>query len=175
LLDEITLTLNRAVQHENRLAVEAAGGTWRGSEADSVRDRMIDECGRGGRSDGQGFYEYDSDGKRLGLWPVLREVFGPARHIPCSDMRDRLLFVEVLEALRCLGEGVVGSETDADTGSVLGIGFPAHTGGVLSFRHFYPGGENGFTARARELAGRYGDRFLPPEQSSEPYDQPECP
>ena len=175
LLDEITLTLNRAVQRENRLAVEAAGGTWWGSEADSVRDRMIDECGRGGRSDGQGFYAYDSDGKRLGLWPVLREVFGPARHISLNDMRDRLLFVEVLEALRCLGEGVVGSEADADTGSVLGIGFPAHTGGVVSFRRSYPGGENGFTARARELAGRYGDRFLPPEQSSEPYDQPECP
>ncbi|CCW11623.1 MULTISPECIES: 3-hydroxyacyl-CoA dehydrogenase family protein [Rhodococcus] len=175
LLDEITLTLNRAVQRENRAAVGTAGGAWRASGADRVRDRMIDEHGRVGRSVGRGFYEYDTDGTRIGLWPGLRDVFGTTRSIPVDDMRDRLLFVEVIEALRCLDEGVIGSEADADTGSVLGIGFPAHTGGVVSFRRSYTGGAEGFTARARELADRYGHRFLPPEQSSEAHDQPEYP
>ncbi|MDM7488365.1 3-hydroxyacyl-CoA dehydrogenase family protein [Rhodococcus sp. CSLK01-03] len=173
LLDEITLTLNRTVQRENRVAVEAVGDVWRANGADRVRDRMIDEHGRGGRSVGRGFYEYDAAGTRLGLWPGLRDVFGIPRTIPLQDMRDRLLFVEVLEAMRCLDEGVIGSEADADTGSVLGIGFPAHTGGVVSFRRSYSAGVEGFTARARELAERYGHRFLTPEPSSEAHDQPE--
>ncbi|MGX6510952.1 3-hydroxyacyl-CoA dehydrogenase family protein [Rhodococcus sp. SJ-2] len=175
LLDEITLTLNRAVQQENRVAVESAGQSWCGNNADRVRDRMIDGYGRGGRSAGRGFYEYDSAGVRQGLWTGLRCTFGPTRSIPIDDMRDRLLFIEAVEALRCLDEGVIASEADADTGSVLGIGFPAKTGGVISFVRSYPGGAQRFTARAHELADRYGVRFLPPQQSSEAHDQPEYP
>ena len=83
--------------------------------------------------------------------------------------------VEVVEALRCLAEGVVASAADADSGSVLGIGFPAHTGGVVSFARAYPGGIDGFTARAHELADRYGDRFLPPEPGPQFNEQPEWP
>jgi hypothetical protein len=67
------------------------------------------------------------------------------------------------EALQCLGERVVRSARDADTGSVLGIGFPARTGGVVSFIDAVAGGPNEFTRRARDLARRYGDRFVPPE------------
>ncbi|KSZ59997.1 3-hydroxyacyl-CoA dehydrogenase [Rhodococcus pyridinivorans KG-16] len=162
LFDEISLTLNRSVQREQRAAVESAGGTWEGHEADRVRDHMIDDHGRGGRAVGRGFYDYDGDGTRLGLWSGLREAFGPATDIPVDDMRDRLLFAQVVEACRCLDEGVVTSEADADTGSVLGIGFPVHTGGVASFRHSYPGGARGFAERADELADRYGDRFRLP-------------
>ncbi|WP_420750309.1 3-hydroxyacyl-CoA dehydrogenase NAD-binding domain-containing protein [Rhodococcus sp. O3] len=175
LLDEISLTLNRDVQRENRIAVEDAGGTWHGTRADRVRARMIDDHDRGGRSVGRGFYDYDADGARIGLWPGLRESFGPVKPIPIDDMRDRLLFVEVVEALRCLAEGVVASAADADSGSVLGIGFPAHTGGVVSFARAHPGGVDGFTARAHELADRYGDRFLPPEPGPQFNEQPEWP
>jgi 3-hydroxyacyl-CoA dehydrogenase/enoyl-CoA hydratase/3-hydroxybutyryl-CoA epimerase len=173
LLDEITLTLNRAVQRENRLAVEAAGETWRGRGADLIRSRMIDDHGRPGRSARRGFYDYDHEGARIGLWPGLRGVFGPPRRIPFDDMRDRLLFVEVVEALHCLRDGVVGTEADADTGSILGIGFPARTGGVISFARSYPGGPDRFTARAHQLADRYGDRFLPPHHVPETHDQSE--
>ncbi|MFV9428744.1 3-hydroxyacyl-CoA dehydrogenase family protein [Rhodococcus aetherivorans] len=162
LLDEISLTLNRSVQREQRAALESSGGTWRTHEADRVRDHMIDAHGRGGRAAGRGFYDYDGDGTRLGLWSGLREVFGPVKDIPVDDMRDRLLFSQVVEACRCLDEGVVTSDADADTGSVLGIGFPAHTGGVASFRHSYPGGARSFADRAGQLADRYGDRFRLP-------------
>jgi 3-hydroxyacyl-CoA dehydrogenase/enoyl-CoA hydratase/3-hydroxybutyryl-CoA epimerase len=47
-------------------------------------------------------------------------------------------------------------------GSLLGIGFPAWTGGVLQYVNGYPGGVAGFAARARELAAVYGERFTPP-------------
>ncbi|MEZ0066541.1 enoyl-CoA hydratase/carnithine racemase [Streptacidiphilus sp. MAP12-20] len=43
-----------------------------------------------------------------------------------------------------------------------GIGFPGWTGGVLQYINGYEGGLAGFTARARELAAAYGERFEPP-------------
>ncbi len=77
-------------------------------------------------------------------------------------MKERMLFVEAIESVRCLAEGVLTSVADANIGSILGIGFPGWTGGVLQYINGYAGGLPGFTARARELAERYGDRFTPP-------------
>ncbi|MFF7394455.1 hypothetical protein ACFZAE_39285, partial [Streptomyces scabiei] len=54
------------------------------------------------------------------------------------------------------------SVADANIGSIFGIGFPGWTGGVLQYINGYDGGLPGFVARARELAGRYGERFEPP-------------
>jgi 3-hydroxyacyl-CoA dehydrogenase/enoyl-CoA hydratase/3-hydroxybutyryl-CoA epimerase len=45
---------------------------------------------------------------------------------------------------------------------LLGIGYPAWTGGVIQFINGYDGGTTGFVARAKEMADRYGDRFTPP-------------
>ncbi|MEV0135296.1 3-hydroxyacyl-CoA dehydrogenase, partial [Dactylosporangium sp. NPDC050688] len=59
--------------------------------------------------------------------------------------------------------GVLTSVADANIGSILGIGFPGWTGGVLQYINGYPGGLDGFIARARELAARYGSRFDPPQ------------
>jgi len=73
-----------------------------------------------------------------------------------------MLFVEALEAVRCLDEGVITSIPDANIGSIMGIGFPPWTGGVVQFINGYAGGLTGFVARAKELADRYGDRFIPP-------------
>ncbi|MFJ1676990.1 3-hydroxyacyl-CoA dehydrogenase NAD-binding domain-containing protein [Streptomyces sp. NPDC088251] len=163
LMDELTLTLPRKIRNETRRAVEEAGGTWAGHPADTVIDRMVDEFGRPGRSGGAGFYEYDEAGRRTRLWPGLREHFAkPGTDIPFIDMKERMLFSEALDSVRCLEENVLGSVADANIGSVMGIGFPPWTGGVLQYINGYEGGLPGFVARARELAERYGDRFLPP-------------
>jgi 3-hydroxyacyl-CoA dehydrogenase/enoyl-CoA hydratase/3-hydroxybutyryl-CoA epimerase len=174
LLDELTLTLPRKIRREAREAVEAAGGVWREHPAERVIDRMVDEFGRPGRSGGAGFYDYQ-DGRRTGLWPGLAEHFGaaagrpdgdrggrPPVEIPFRDMQERMLFAESLDTVRLLEEGVLSSVADANIGSVLGIGFPAWTGGVLQYINGYEGGAAGFTARARELAAAYGERFTPP-------------
>jgi 3-hydroxyacyl-CoA dehydrogenase/enoyl-CoA hydratase/3-hydroxybutyryl-CoA epimerase len=42
----------------------------------------------------------------------------------------------------------------------MGIGFPAHTGGVFQFVNAY--GLEAFVQRADELAERYGERFAAP-------------
>jgi 3-hydroxyacyl-CoA dehydrogenase / enoyl-CoA hydratase / 3-hydroxybutyryl-CoA epimerase len=124
---------------------------------------MVDEFGRTGRSGGAGFYEYGEDGKRTGLWPGLREHFTRSEVVvPFEDMKERMLFSEALDSVRCLEENVLTSVADANIGSIMGIGFPAWSGGVLQYINGYEGGLPGFVARARELAERYGDRFDPP-------------
>ncbi|MGW1101165.1 3-hydroxyacyl-CoA dehydrogenase NAD-binding domain-containing protein [Streptomyces sp. NPDC002455] len=162
LMDELTLTLPRKIRNETRRAVEEAGGTWATHPADAVIDRMVDEFGRPGRSGGAGFYEYGEDGGRGALWPGLREHFTkPGADVPFEDMKERMLFSEALDSVRCLEENVLMTVADANIGSIMGIGFPAWTGGVLQYINGYEGGLPGFVARARQLAERYGDRFLP--------------
>ncbi|WP_028815545.1 3-hydroxyacyl-CoA dehydrogenase NAD-binding domain-containing protein [Streptomyces flavidovirens] len=163
LMDELTLTLPRKIRHETKRAVEAAGGTWPGHPSDAVIDRMVDEFGRTGRSGGAGFYEYGEDGRRTRLWPGLREHFTkPGAEIPFADMKERMLFSEALDTARCFEEGVLTSVADANIGSIMGIGFPAWTGGAIQYINGYEGGLPGFVTRARELAATYGERFTPP-------------
>ncbi|NKQ51920.1 3-hydroxyacyl-CoA dehydrogenase [Amycolatopsis sp. K13G38] len=162
LLDEISLTLSRKIRDETIAGLAAEGIEKPLHPAAAVVDRMIDEFGRGGRLAGAGFYEY-RDGKKAGLWPGLAEKFGSSTRLPLRDMQERMLFAEAIDTVRCLDEGVLRSVADANVGSILGIGFPAWTGGVLQYINQYEGGPAGFVARARELADRYGDRFTPPE------------
>ncbi|MDX2561592.1 3-hydroxyacyl-CoA dehydrogenase NAD-binding domain-containing protein [Streptomyces sp. TX20-6-3] len=163
LMDELTLTLPRKIRNETKRAIEEAGGTWTSHPGEAVIDRMVDEFGRPGRSGGAGFYEYGEDGGRGRLWPGLREHFAkPGHEIPFRDMQERMLFSEALDTVRLLEEGVLTSVADANIGSIMGIGFPAWTGGVLQYINGYEGGVAGFVARARELAETYGERFTPP-------------
>ncbi len=164
LMDELTLTLPRRIREETKAGIEAAGGTWAAHPAEDVVDRMVLDFDRKGRSTGAGFYEYDADGRRTGLWPGLAEHFGKApADVPFDDLRERMLFAEALETVKCFDEGVLRSIPDANIGSIFGIGFPAWTGGVVQYVNQYADGLPGFVARATELARRYGARFTPPQ------------
>ncbi|MGH3947809.1 MAG: 3-hydroxyacyl-CoA dehydrogenase NAD-binding domain-containing protein [Pseudonocardiaceae bacterium] len=173
LSDELTLTLMQKIRKETRAGVEAAGGTWTPHGSETVVDRMVDEFERKGRSTGGGFYEYDENGKRAGLWPGVRAAFTasggtPApglvgADVPFIDLQERMLFVQAVETVRCFDEGVLNSVADANIGSIFGIGFPPWTGGVIQYINAYEGGVAGFVARARELAARYGAQFEPPQ------------
>lgn len=162
LADELNLELLRRVRDASRDAAEAEGRDWVAHPAEAVLDRMLTEFDRAGRLAGAGFYEY-SEGRRSGLWSGLGAAFPAAEQVPTlTDLKERLLFVEAVESARCLDEGVLESVADANIGSLLGIGYPGWTGGVLQFIDGYEGGVAGFVARANELAARYGTRFLPP-------------
>ncbi|MFB9923358.1 3-hydroxyacyl-CoA dehydrogenase NAD-binding domain-containing protein [Amycolatopsis halotolerans] len=164
LMDELTLTLPRKIRAETRAAIEAEGGTWTPHASEAVIDTMLDKYDRKGRSTGAGFYEYDENGKRTGLWPGLREAFGSgSADVPFEDLKERMLFAEALETVKCFDEGVLTTVADANIGSIFGIGFPAWTGGVIQYINQYEGGLQGFADRARELAARYGSHFEPPQ------------
>jgi 3-hydroxyacyl-CoA dehydrogenase / enoyl-CoA hydratase / 3-hydroxybutyryl-CoA epimerase len=163
LMDELTLTLPRKIAAEYRAEVERRGGTYTPHPGQAIVDRMVEEFGREGRSAGAGFYEYGEDGTRTRLWPGLVEHFhDPSVEVPFDDLKERMLFVEAIETVRCLDEGVLETFEDANIGSIFGIGFPAWTGGVAQYVDQYPGGTTGFVARCKELADGYGDRFQPP-------------
>jgi 3-hydroxyacyl-CoA dehydrogenase/enoyl-CoA hydratase/3-hydroxybutyryl-CoA epimerase len=166
LLDELNLELLHKVSLENRKGAAAAGGSYIPHPGEAVVEKMID-IGRPSRLKGAGFYEY-ADGKRVGLWSGLRETFNSgSSHLPLQDMIDRMLFSEALETQKCLDEGVLTTTADANIGSIMGIGYPAWTGGSAQYIVGYQGplgtGKGAFVARAKELAARYGDRFTPPE------------
>ena len=78
-----------------------------------------------------------------------------------DDIKDRLLFRQVIEALKCLETGVLRSVADGNIGSIMGIGAPAWTGGLIQFVNTY--GLEQFSARCEALAAQYGDRFEAPE------------
>jgi 3-hydroxyacyl-CoA dehydrogenase/enoyl-CoA hydratase/3-hydroxybutyryl-CoA epimerase len=164
LSDELNLKLMRKI----RRAAEEAGETGSGFDnhpSTVVIDRMLDEFDRPGKLEGKGFYAYSEEGKRTGLWTGLREAFAPVEDpstLSLRDLEERMMFVEALESVRCLDEGVIDSVADANIGSIFGIGFPAWSGGVLQFINGYDGGLAGFVSRARELAALYGQRFEPP-------------
>jgi 3-hydroxyacyl-CoA dehydrogenase/enoyl-CoA hydratase/3-hydroxybutyryl-CoA epimerase len=163
LSDELNLNLARKIRDATKAAVEAEGGSFEDRPAFEVVDKML-AAGRGGKLAGAGYYEY-ADGKRTGLWKGLKEMF-PETDDPASislkDLEERMLFAESIESVKCLDEGVIESVADANIGSILGIGFPGWTGGVLQYINGYDGGVAGFVERARELAATYGERFEPP-------------
>ena len=161
LSDELNMELMHKIAVASRKGVEDAGGTYLAHPAEAVVEKMI-ALGRPSRLSGAGFYFY-VDGKRTQLWPGLREEFSSGTSKPpLQDMIDRMLFAEALETQKCFDEGVITTTADANIGSIMGIGFPAWTGGAAQYIAGYPGGKAAFVARAKELAQRYGDRFNPP-------------
>jgi len=163
LSDELNLKLMQKIRNAAKNATESEGGTWVGHPAEQVIDKLVAD-GRPGRLEGAGFYEYE-DGKRTRLWPGLKQDFPPVgdpSQLSLKDLEERMMFIESIETVKCLDEGVIESVADANIGSIMGIGFPGWSGGVLQFINGYDGGLPGFVARARELAERYGDRFEPP-------------
>ena len=117
---------------------------------------MLDEHDRPGKLEGRGFYEY-ADGKRARLWQGLREAFPPVEDpsaISLRDLEERMLFIEAIESVKCLDEGVIESIADANIGSIMGIGFPGWTGGVLQYINGYDGGLQGFVSRAHASSPR---------------------
>lgn len=157
--DEVSLELNRKAQETwKEMGVLDKWGD--GNVTRGVVDTMINDHSRGGRYHGGGFYEYADDGSKA-IWSGLFDLYyKPEVDVSQSDIQDRLLFRQVIEALKCLETGVLRSVADGNIGSIMGIGAPAWTGGLIQFVNTY--GLEHFIARCDELAAAYGDRFVAP-------------
>jgi 3-hydroxyacyl-CoA dehydrogenase/enoyl-CoA hydratase/3-hydroxybutyryl-CoA epimerase len=124
-----------------------------------------------GRKTGSGFYKYEgksqTPNEALVQWrsALHGDVEGPETKplLPqtSDDIANRLVFLMVNEAARCLEEKVVASAEDADFGMMMGTGFPGHRGGPLRFADYY--GAQKLVAEMdtlHRLAGE-GDKFVP--------------
>src|SRR5437764_507843 len=106
LSDELNMKLMRKIRNAAKEA-NATGSGWDAHPSEEVVDRMLDEFERPGRLEGAGFYEYE-DGRRTRLWPGLRDAFGGQNvDVPFEDLKERMLFIESLETVKCLDEGVI--------------------------------------------------------------------
>jgi len=86
--------------------------------------------GRKGRKSGHGFYDYDAASKTKTVWQ--NPALPTSGESPSSGIiQKRLLHVMALDSYRCLEEGILEQPIDGDIGSILGVGYAAHTGGVF--------------------------------------------
>ena len=158
--DEVSLSLMSHIRQQTAKDQQAEGKAVPTHPATAVIDLLVNEYKRLGKAAGGGFYEYPNGGQKY-LWPELKSRFErPDQRISPQDVRDRLLFIQAIETVRCVEEGVLMSTADANVGSIFGIGFAAWSGGALQFINQY--GLNDFIARACYLAEQYGERFAPP-------------
>jgi len=155
--DEVSIELQ---YHVLKQAQAALGDKWTPPPSWGVVLKMVEELKRGGRKYGKGFYDYPADGGKKVLWPGLKEIWPPAAVQPdVEEVKKRLLYIQALDTARCFEEGVVTTAAEADLGSILGWGFPAYTGGTLSFIDTV--GIREFVAECQKLAKKYGPRFKP--------------
>jgi 3-hydroxyacyl-CoA dehydrogenase / enoyl-CoA hydratase / 3-hydroxybutyryl-CoA epimerase len=129
---------------------------WSGNE---LIDRLYGEH-RYGRKTGRGFYEYAPAGTKQ-LDRALAQASGRPS---VSDVKERLLYAQLVEAVRCWADGVVDDVLEADLGAHLGWAFPSYLGGP--FRYVDQVGVAKFAQRCAELTECYGARFEPPEKLS---------
>ncbi|MBV7477560.1 3-hydroxyacyl-CoA dehydrogenase NAD-binding domain-containing protein [Pseudomonas sp. PDM31] len=145
--------------YKSSLAERAAlGDAWSEPAGFKVQEMFSATLGRIGRRCGKGFYDYP-EGKRT-LWSGLADVYPPLLVQPdVEDIKKRMLYIQALEAARCMEEGVIGSAAEGDVGSLLGIGFPTWTGGVFSLIDTV--GAIAFVNACDRLADLHGERFRP--------------
>lgn len=160
-IDEISQETAYKNGQQAKADAEAQGKEWQESAASRILDTLVNKFDRRGKIHGGGYFDYPEGGKKH-MWSGLKDLYAADgyREIPYQDIKDRLLFCQCLEAVRAMEEGVVEQIADGNIGSIMGIGFPAQTGGVFQAINAY--GLQAFVERAKELEAAYGAVFNVP-------------
>ncbi len=155
LADEVSIELCYKINKQ----AEADSGKKNDAAAVAVINKFVEELQRPGKKAKKGFYEYPEGGKKV-LWTELAKLYPVLSQQPnVEEIKKRLLYIQALEAVKCLEENIVTKPADADIGSILGWGFAPYTGGVISFIDSI--GLKKFVAECNILAKKYGKRFKP--------------
>ncbi|WP_306045304.1 3-hydroxyacyl-CoA dehydrogenase NAD-binding domain-containing protein [Nioella sp. MMSF_3534] len=158
LVDETSIDLGVKIAKATKAAM---GDAYPDAAVDDVLFWMADE-GRLGRKSKSGFYAYDDNGKRQGLWEGLAAKYPEADAQPeLIEVQHRLLFAQVLEAVRALEEGVLEDIREGDVGAILGWGFAPWSGGPFSWLDML--GTPYAAERCDQLTETYGARFATPD------------
>ena len=156
LVDETSIDLGAKIARATKAAM--------GADYDDAADELIfwmEEEGRLGRKANAGFYAYDDKGKRQGLWDGLGARYDVADDQPeLVEVQHRLLFAQVLEAVRALEAGVLMDIREGDVGAILGWGFAPWSGGPFSWLDML--GTAYAAERCDQLSETFGPRFTCP-------------
>ena len=162
LADEVSLELLHAVRSQHRRDL---GEAYQAHPGDAVIGHFVDGLRRLGRKSGGGFYDYPAGDKKR-LWPGIGAQYALDNDQPAvEEVMKRLLYVQAVDAARCLDEGVLTDPRDGDVGSILGWGFPSYTGGAISSIDYV--GAREFVGECDRMAATYGERFAPPDSLRE--------
>ncbi|MEW2915046.1 3-hydroxyacyl-CoA dehydrogenase NAD-binding domain-containing protein [Leisingera sp. JC11] len=157
LTDETSIDLGAKIARATKAAM---GDAYPESPSDDLIFWM-EEQGRLGRKANAGFFDYDDKGKRAGYWKGLQEIYPLAAEQPdLIEVQERLMFAQVLEAVRALEEGVLMDIREGDVGAILAWGFAPWSGGPLSWLDIL--GTPYAAERCDSLAEQFGDRFTCP-------------
>ncbi|SPH22270.1 Fatty acid oxidation complex subunit alpha [Ascidiaceihabitans donghaensis] len=152
--DETSIDLGVRIMKATKAAM---GNAYPASEADDLIVWMEEE-GRLGRKANAGYFDYDEKGKRTGYWKGVHDKYPLAEEQPAlREVQDRLMFAQVLEAVRALEEGVLEDIREGDVGAILGWGFAPATGGPFSYLDII--GTPYAAERCDQLQEKFGDRF----------------
>jgi 3-hydroxyacyl-CoA dehydrogenase/enoyl-CoA hydratase/3-hydroxybutyryl-CoA epimerase len=156
--DETSIDLGVKIAKATKAAL---GNAYDAGAADEVLFWLFDQ-GRMGRKSKSGYYAYDEAGKRLGIWPGLRDKYTAEADAQPEliDVQHRLMFSQVLEAVRALEEGVLMDIREGDVGAILGWGFAPWSGGAFSWLDML--GAEYAAERCDQLEAAYGARFKCP-------------
>ena len=158
LVDETSIDLGVKIAKATRAAM---GDAYPDSAVDTVLFAMADG-GRLGKKTNAGFYAYDAAGKREGLWSGLAATYPVADLQPdLTEVQHRLLFAQVLEAVRALQDGVLTDIREGDVGAILGWGFAPWSGGPFSWLDII--GAPRAVEICDALTVRHGPRFAAPD------------
>ena len=158
LVDETSIDLGAKIARATKAAM---GNAYPDGAVDEVIFWMEGQ-GRMGRKAKAGFFAYDEAGKRQGYWDGLADQYPRAAEQPSLvDVQHRLMFVQALEAVRALEEGVLMDIREGDVGAILGWGFAPATGGPLSWLDIL--GSAYAAERCDQLVEAFGDRFTCPD------------
>ena len=157
LVDETSIDLGAKIARATKAAM---GNAYPDAAVDEVIFWMEGE-GRLGRKANAGFYDYDDKGKRQGYWTGLAAQYPRAEEQPdLIEVQHRLMFAQVLEAVRALEEGVLEDIREGDVGAILAWGFAPWSGGPLAWLDII--GTPYAAERCDQLAEKFGPRFAAP-------------
>jgi 3-hydroxyacyl-CoA dehydrogenase/enoyl-CoA hydratase/3-hydroxybutyryl-CoA epimerase len=157
LVDETSIDLGVKIAKATKAAMGAA---YPDDAVDAVLFWMAGE-GRMGRKAKAGFYAYDAEGKRTGLWEGLAARYPVAADQPdLTTVQHRLMMAQVLEGVRALEEGVLTDIREGDVGAILGWGFAPWSGGPFSWLDRIGAGQA--VTICERLEAAHGPRFRAP-------------
>jgi 3-hydroxyacyl-CoA dehydrogenase / enoyl-CoA hydratase / 3-hydroxybutyryl-CoA epimerase len=157
LVDETSIDLGVKIAKATKAAM---GAEYPDEAVDHVLFWMADQ-GRLGKKSNAGFYAYSDKGERLGLWEGLTPKYPLDKLQPSlTDVQHRLLFAQVLEAVRALEQGVLTDIREGDVGAILGWGFAPWSGGPFSWLDIIGAGKA--VEICRGLTAQFGPRFHAP-------------